>query len=313
MQQLNVGLAFVAGLLSFLSPCVLPLIPSYLSFVGGTSARQLESEGRARLSALVNTAFFVLGFSIVFVLLGAFFTVAIGALGRLTVVVNIVAGVIVVLLGLNFIFDFWRFLAFERRAHLAEKPTGVLGALLVGMAFGGGWAPCVGPILSSILLLAGTGGGTLQGIGLLFVYSIGLGVPFLVTGLFFSRARTLLDRLKPHLPTIKIASGLFLIGIGLLIAVGKLQQLNVALFSGAVAVESWGERQPVASRWVVGMVFAALAGLSGWWYARRLAAGKSRAVPLVLAVILATLGALSVAGVLEVTGLLSSWLSYQGI
>ena len=209
MQQLNVGLAFVAGLLSFLSPCVLPLIPSYLSFVGGTSARQLESEGRARLSALVNTAFFVLGFSIVFVLLGAFFTVAIGALGRLTVVVNIVAGVIVVLLGLNFIFDFWRFLAFERRAHLAEKPTGVLGALLVGMAFGGGWAPCVGPILSSILLLAGTGGGTLQGIGLLFVYSIGLGVPFLVTGLFFSRARTLLDRLKPHLPTIKIASGLF--------------------------------------------------------------------------------------------------------
>jgi cytochrome c-type biogenesis protein len=316
MEGLNVGIAFAAGVLSFLSPCVLPLIPSYLSFVGGSSLEQLQTSRRSRLIAFYNTLFFVLGFSIVFVVLGAFVTVALGMLGRLTRIVNLVAGGIVIVLGLNFIFDFWKFLNYEKRVQVGSKPAGFLGSLLVGMAFGAGWAPCVGPILSSILLLAGTGEGASQGIILLFVYSLGLGLPFLATGLFFSTAQNALARMRPHLHTIKIASGLFLVGIGLLIMLGMMQQFNVVLFSASAAVERWEEANPILARWVFGVGFMGLAGLAAWAALRGKPQQDSRRIrpfPLTLTVGLLLLAVLSAAGVINFSSFLSFWFSYQGL
>jgi cytochrome c-type biogenesis protein len=312
----SAGLAFAAGVLSFLSPCVLPLIPSYLSFIGGASLGAADEVRRSRLAAFYQTLAFVIGFSIVFVALGALFSAALGALGRLSQVVNVAAGVIVVLLGANFIFDFWKVLDLERRVHVTRRPGGLGGALVVGMAFGAGWSPCVGPILSSILLLAGSGGAVARGLGLLLVYSLGLGLPFLLTGLFFSNARRLLARLKPHLPAIRVASGIFLIAVGLLIIFGRLQRFNVALFSLAGRLRAWEAAEPILTRGVTGAVLALAAGCGVWLAVRRggqQGAVRARPWALVLAALLAGLAALTMTGVVSPSSLLAVWFSYQGI
>jgi cytochrome c-type biogenesis protein len=314
------GLAFVAGLLSFLSPCVLPLIPSYLSFIGGASLGVTEEAQRSRLQAFYQTLAFVLGFSIVFVALGAVFSAALGALGRLTRVVNIVAGLIVIGLGANFLFDFWKVLEMEKRAHVTRRPSGMVGAVLVGMAFGAGWAPCVGPILSSILLLAGSGGSVVQGLGLLLLYSLGLGVPFLLTGLFFSAARRVLQRLKPHMPLIRTVSGLFLVGVGLLIVFGRLQRFNVVLFGLAGSLRLWEEGHPLAARWISVAALVVPAALLAWVALRKNAA-PAEAAPqrsprlwaVVAACVLAGLALLTATGVVNPSTFVASWFTFQGI
>lgn len=332
--QISAGLAFVAGLLSFLSPCVLPLIPSYLSFVGGTTLGDLERNRSTRLRVLSRSVFFVLGFSLVFVALGVAFSAVLGGLGRLTRVINLAAGLIVVFLGLNTIFDFWGLLARERRAHVDKRPRSIAGALLVGMAFAAGWAPCVGPILSSILLLAGTQGTIAPAAILLMIYSLGLGLPFLLTGFFFSRARRLLDRLRPRMRAIKTTSGLFLIGIGFLIAFGRMQRFNTFLFGMASRLRGWELARPDLARWLFAGIFAAVAGVTVWLAVRRKGSGRRvnagpgapaplpsaggtarRVRPVILAfsVVLLGLAALTAAGLLRPTGLLAIWFSYQGI
>ncbi len=332
--QISAGLAFVAGLLSFLSPCVLPLIPSYLSFVGGTTVGDLERDRGSRLRVLSRTVFFVLGFSLVFVTLGVAFSAVLGGLGRLTRIMNVAAGLIVIFLGVNTIFDFWGLLARERRAHVNKRPTNSAGALLVGMAFAAGWAPCVGPILSSILLLAGTQGAIAPAAVLLTIYSLGLGLPFLLTGVFFSAARRLLDRLKPRMRAIKTASGLFLIGIGFLIAFGRMQRFNTFLFGMASRLRGWEIERPDLARWLFAGIFAAVAGAMGRFAVRgenpgRMAnadlgataspsaggAAVRRVRPVTLALTVAVLGlaVLTAAGLLRPTSLLAFWFSYQGI
>ncbi len=308
----SLGLAFVAGVLSFLSPCVLPLIPSYLSFIGGASLGLVDESTRSRLGAFYQTLAFVIGFSIVFVALGALFSAALGALGRLTRLVHVVSGLIVVLLGANFLFDFFNVLDLERRAHVSRRPTGLAGALLVGMAFAAGWAPCVGPILSSILLLAGSGGQVGRGLLLLLLYSLGLGLPFLLTGLFFSRARGLLQRLRPHLPLIRTLSGLFLIAVGLLIAFGRLQRFNVALFAAASRLRSWEATRPL----LVQGVSAALLGLAaawGLWIALRRGRKALRPWALAAAALLAAAAAATLVGVVSPSSFVAFWLAYQGL
>ncbi len=319
-QNLNLLLAFVAGLLSFLSPCVLPLIPSYLSLIGGAAFEENRRDSRSgRWPVFLRTLLFVAGFSAVFIVLGVLFSSAGGLLGGVSRVVSLAAGTLVILLGLNFIFNFWKFLNFEKKVHLASTPRGLAGSLALGMAFGAGWTPCVGPILASILFLAGSGGQVLQGTALLSVYSLGLGLPFLLAGLFFSQFMRQKDRFKAQFRALRIASGSFLVFIGLLILSGRLQRLNIALYRLAAGLVSWQQSSPAQVR----LLFAALLALPGLLFlaffilALFRPAGQARRRQLVLrpclAALFLALAGLTLSGMLNPAGFLAFWLTYQGI
>ena len=320
--NLNLLIAFLAGVLSFLSPCVLPLIPSYLSLVGGASfAEQRQGRAGARFPVFLRTLLFVAGFAVVFVALGVLFSGAGGFLSGATRVVSLVAGGLVVLLGLNFIFNFWKFLSYEKKVHVQQAPRGLWGSLVLGMAFGAGWTPCVGPILASILFLAGSAGQLLEGTALLAVYSLGLGLPFILAGLFFSQFMRQKDRLKGSFRGLRIASGAFLVLIGALIMLGRLQRMNIVLFRTAQAVASWQQASPGPVR----LVFALVLGVPGLLLAALFLRELFRAPPaapvrvrrlavrLGFAVVFISLAGLTLAGVLNPAGLLTFWLSYQGI
>jgi cytochrome c-type biogenesis protein len=312
--NINVLIAFAAGVLSFLSPCVLPLIPSYLSLIGGVSVQELGERRRSRV--FLRTLLFVLGFSIVFIALGVLFSGTGGFLTSATQILNIVAGALVILLGLNFIFNFWRFLNFEKRLHMRSSPTGGLGALLLGMAFGAGWTPCVGPILASILFLAGSSGGIVQGTLLLAVYSLGLGVPFVLAGLFFSQFLGARERMKRHFETLRIISGVFLVLIGLLIALGRLQRFNIFLFRLAGWLESWNAASPWQVRLGFTILFLLPAILLGVSYLKRSRAeGRIPLLPgrAVFMLLFLALAVVTAVGVLDPTGFFTFWFTYQGI
>ena len=175
----GLGLAFTAGLLSFLSPCVLPLIPSYLTFITGMSVDEVQ---RSRRTALTHALLFILGFTLIFLALGA----TASALGRVLLAardwVARAGGLLIIAFGLYLlgVFDS-RTLDRERRVHFADKPVGYLGTVLVGIAFGAGWTPCIGPILGSILVYTSTQADLQRGLLLLFVYSLGLAIPFVIS------------------------------------------------------------------------------------------------------------------------------------
>lgn len=321
--NLHLSLAFLAGLLSFLSPCILPLIPSYLSFIGGISLLELQRNRTMRLSIFLQTLFFVLGFSVVFITLGVLFSSTGGILSNAVQLINIIAGAVVILLGFNFIFDFWKILNREKRVHIDRKPVGFLGSILLGMAFGGGWTPCVGPILASILILAGSSGKMLNGIFLLIAYSAGLGLPFLLAGLFFSQFARQMEKIKPYLNRIRIASGIFLIMIGILILLGRLQRLNIFLFSSAYTLQAWQESSPLLSRLVLSTLFLIPFFLLLFAYIRRankvrrqgkLSLKKSiRPGRIIFLTILLLLGVFTLSGTVNLVDLLSFWFTFQGI
>jgi cytochrome c-type biogenesis protein len=312
--HINIAIAFAAGILSFLSPCVLPLIPSYLSLIGGVSLRELEEGHRSRI--LRRTFLFVLGFSVIFIALGVLFSGTGGFLSGAAQIVNIVAGSLVIVLGLNFIFNFWKFMNFEKRLHMRSSPTGWVGALLLGMAFGAGWTPCVGPILASILFLAGSSGQVAQGTLLLAVYSLGLGLPFVLAGLFFSQFLKQKEHLKRHFDALRIVSGAFLVFIGLLIVLGRLQRFNIFLFRLAGLLEDWGDASPGSARLVFSILFLLPVVLLGLSYLRR--ARNTERFPLlpgraVFLVLFLALAVVTFAGLLDPTDFFSFWFSYQGI
>lgn len=249
----TLALSFLAGLVSFLSPCIVPLVPSYLSFVGGVAATESGDGAHSRRVVILRTALFVLGFTIVFVALGVLFSGS-GALFTNTgTVINVIAGGVVVVLGLNIIFDFWKFLNIERRVHLTRRPAGHLGAIVIGMAFGAGWTPCIGPILASVLLLAGTSGNVATGTLYLTAFSLGLGLPFLLAGVFFGRAAEALRKVRRYLPAIKIASGVLLVLMGVLIATGRLSRLSARLLAAGSRLAAWNAANPLVSNWLFAM------------------------------------------------------------
>lgn len=227
--SVSLGLAFVAGLVSFLSPCVLPLVPSYLTFVTGMTLDELtEDDGRAaRTRTMTHAALFVAGFMIVFVSLGAAATALGAAIGRSLLIAQQVGGVLIVLFGLYLLGILrLRFLMRERRAHLARRPAGMAGSLVAGVAFGAGWTPCVGPVLASILLYAGTAGSMQQGTALLAAYSIGLGIPFLVAAFALDRFLVRLRGIKRWLRPLELASGVLLVIVGVMLATGQFRFLT---------------------------------------------------------------------------------------
>ena len=222
--SVSVAMAFVAGLVSFLSPCVLPLAPSYVTFVTGMSLDELAGGDRrgARRQAALHAALFILGFTLVFTALGATATLFGAALRRLLPALQQVGGVVIVLFGLYLVGVLRpRFLMRERRVQLARKPTGRAGSVLVGMAFGAGWTPCVGPVLASILLYAGMQGTTGEGMLLLLAYAIGLGIPFFVAAVAFNWFLAGTRLLRSRLAVIEKVAGALLIVVGVLLASGR--------------------------------------------------------------------------------------------
>jgi len=225
VENVSLLAAFTAGIISFISPCVLPLIPGYLSFISGVSVEEMKSgdkKSEALKKVSLNTLLFVLGFSCVFIAMGASATfVGEFLLSKLSLL-NKVAGAIIILLGLHIIGVFRiPFLNYEKRFHTRSKPLGPLGAFVVGLAFAFGWTPCIGPILGGILALAANQDTVGKGIVLLSSYSLGLGIPFLVTAVSFNTFLGVFGWVKRHFRTIEIISGLFLIIIGFLIFIGS--------------------------------------------------------------------------------------------
>ena len=225
--SVGILIAFTAGLLSFLSPCVLPLIPSYVSFITGMS---LDDAQRSRRTTLLHALLFVTGFTIVFMALGATATV----LGRLFHQerdwVGRVGGGLVIVLGLYLlgVFNIGA-LARERRVHIATKPLAYLGTLVVGMAFAAGWTPCIGPILGGVLTYTASSAVLSRGLVLLFAYSVGLAVPFLLAALMIDRFMELFQRYRGALMWISRASGVLLIVVGVLMITGSMTVLSAWL------------------------------------------------------------------------------------
>jgi cytochrome c-type biogenesis protein len=229
MTEISFFIAVSAGLLSFLSPCVLPIVPSYLSFVTGMTVEDLQ-ESADRRNVMVHAVLFVCGFSSIFILLGAgasflgvFFSANREWIARL-------GGVLIIVLGLH-LMGVFRILPLmrERRVHLSDKPGGHLGTLAVGAAFGAGWTPCIGPVLGAILTLAGTQETIWSGVGLLAAYSAGLAIPFLLAALAFDRFLNTFKRMRRWIPVLEKASGLLLVVLGLLLVTGSFTLLTSVL------------------------------------------------------------------------------------
>ncbi len=231
-------IAFTAGILSFFSPCVLPLIPSYLTYITGLSFGQLQEAHpgtKVRLTVVAHSLTFILGFSVVFITLGGIVGLASSGfqehLRAWLLWVERIGGLLIILFGVHLtgLFHFGILLG-EKRIHLHSKPTGYFGTFLVGLAFAAGWTPCIGPILASILMIAATSGQAGHGLWLLTIYSAGLGIPFLVSGLLFHQFLSFFKHFRKHIRLTEIVTGVMLIAVGLLLLSGKLAWLTMQLY-----------------------------------------------------------------------------------
>ena len=229
MNDIGIAIALSAGVLSFLSPCVLPLVPSYLTFVTGMSLEDLQ-EGVNRKATMIHSLLFVVGFSGIFILLGASASFLGQFFRQYDLWIARIGGVIIVVLGLHLTGVFRLApLMREVRVHLADKPAGYLGTLGVGAAFGAGWTPCIGPVLGAILTYGFSQDTMWAGVGLLTVYSIGLAIPFLLSALALDLFLQTFKRFRHHLRTVEIASGVLLVFLGILLMSGMLTILSAYL------------------------------------------------------------------------------------
>ena len=213
--------AFIAGLLSFLSPCVLPLIPSFITYITGLSFSDLQAEHpthKVRQQTIIHSLIFIAGFTTVFVLLGASATFIGNYLQAHMALLRKIGGVLIVIFGVHVsgIFDIGLLLG-EKRLTIHRKPAGYLGSFIVGVAFAAGWTPCIGPILASILMVAAAEETVFRGIMLLLVYSLGLGLPFFLASLAMHQFLVFFNRFKKYIRIFEIITGVFLIVVGVLI------------------------------------------------------------------------------------------------
>ncbi len=232
-KDISIFIAFSAGFISFVSPCVLPLIPSYITYITGVSFKELtdvETRGKLRWKTIFHSLFFIMGFSTVFILMGA----SASYLGQLLIDyqdwIMKGGGVLIIILGIHFTGVIsLPFLQMERRFELRKKPLGYVGSFLVGIVFAAGWTPCVGPILSTILLYASASKSFTTGVVLLGFYSLGLGIPFFLSSLAFNSFLSAFERVKQYMRVITVVSGVFMVGIGILLLTDSFKEINSLL------------------------------------------------------------------------------------
>ena len=231
MNEVSIGLvaAFMAGIFSFLSPCVLPLVPSYLALVTGMSLEDLQ-EGVNRKATFIHSLLFVLGFSAIFIILGASASFLGQFFKQYELWIARIGGVIIIILGLHLsgVFKLAPLMR-EKRIHVSDTPAGYLGTIGVGMAFAAGWTPCLGPVLGAILTYGMSTDTMWAGVGLLTAYSAGLAMPFLVASLALDAFLQGFKRFRRWIPVVEKASGLMLIGLGVLLLTGQLTALTAML------------------------------------------------------------------------------------
>lgn len=226
MLDVSLGGAFLAGLLSFISPCVLPIVPPYLCYLAGVSVEELKGNAATAATGrrvILAAIAFVLGFSVVFVALGATASVVGQTIARYYDILSYVAGTIIIVMGLHFLGLFRIGLLFrEARFHVDRKPAGLVGAFVIGLAFAFGWTPCVGPVLATILFVAGSSDTIWNGASLLALYALGIGLPFILAAAFASRFLMLAGRFRKHMGTVEKIMGGLLVVTGLLILTGRM-------------------------------------------------------------------------------------------
>ena len=224
-QTVSFPAAFVAGLLSFFSPCVLPLIPAYFTFITGFSIEELTEEynSEIRKKVCLSTFLFVLGFSLVFILMGASASYLGGLMYTYKKLIRIIGGILIIILGIH-LTGLIRIpgLDFEKRINLEKKPLHFFGTLIIGMAFGAGWSPCIGPLLGSILIIAGSQETVWQGVLLLGIYSAGLAIPFIIISIFINFLLIFIKKASKVLKYVNVVAGVVLIVVGLILLSNKL-------------------------------------------------------------------------------------------
>ncbi|MEQ1940619.1 cytochrome c biogenesis protein CcdA [Mesorhizobium sp. CN5-321] len=244
MLDVTIGGALLAGLLSFVSPCVLPIVPPYLAWLAGVSFDQLKDEhpGAAQRRAVVLSALaFVLGFTTVFVALGATASVIGKTIAQYFDTLALVAGIVIIVMGLHFLGVFRIGLLFrEARVQVQRKPVGLVGAYVIGLAFAFGWTPCVGPVLAAILFVAGSSGTAARGALLLAVYSLGIGIPFLLAAAFAGPFLRWAAGFRQHMETVEKVMGGLLVLTGILFVTGKMSAISYWLLETFPVFQSIG-------------------------------------------------------------------------
>jgi cytochrome c-type biogenesis protein len=233
MQEISLPLTFLAGVLSFFSPCVLPLLPSYVSFITGISFEDLTvgvDRKRVRYLTITNSIAFISGFSAVFIALGASSSAIGSFLFEYLDLLRIIGGVLIIIFGL-FISGFLKlsFLMKDKKIHLSGKPAGYIGTFIIGVTFAAGWSPCIGPFLGTILLYASSKGSTVYGIKLLAVYSLGLAVPFFVSALAMNSFLSYSKKIARYMRVIMVVSGFLLVVFGIMLLTDQLKVFSKLL------------------------------------------------------------------------------------
>lgn len=243
IQDVSIPAALAAGIISFLSPCVLPLVPPYLIYLTGATIEHVANDEKPQVSkraVMLSALVFVLGFSTVFVALGASASLIGGWIRAWSAQLSIVAGIVIILMGLHFLgLTRIGFLMREGRLPI-PKPVGLWGAYVMGLAFAFGWTPCIGPILAAILSVAASEATVTKGAGLLAVYSAGLGIPFLIAAFMVERFSSVFARMKKHLATVERAMGVLMILVGIGFLTGAVTDVSIWLLETFPALQNFG-------------------------------------------------------------------------
>ncbi len=242
-HDVSIPAALIAGLVSFLSPCVLPLVPPYLIYLTGETIEHLENEesvSASRRAVTLSAVLFVFGFSTVFVALGASASLIGGLIRAWSAELSIVAGIVIIVMGLHFL-GLTRIGLLMREGRLPiPKPVGLWGAYVMGLAFAFGWTPCIGPILAAILSVAAAEATVTKGAGLLAVYSAGLGIPFLIAALMIEQFSSLFARMKGHLANVERAMGVLMVITGIGFLTGAISDVSIWLLETFPALQNFG-------------------------------------------------------------------------
>jgi cytochrome c-type biogenesis protein len=243
IHDVSIPAAFIAGIISFLSPCVLPLVPPYLIYLTGATIEHVasdESSSASKRAVMMSAVMFVLGFATVFVALGASASLIGGLIRAWSAQLSIAAGIVIIIMGLHFL-GLTKIAFLMREGRLtAPKPVGLWGAYVMGLAFAFGWTPCIGPILAAILSVAAAEATVTKGAGLLAIYSAGLGIPFLLAAFMIDRFSSLLARLKRHLATVERAMGILMVLTGIGFLTGSMSTFSIWLMENFPTLANFG-------------------------------------------------------------------------